>query len=271
MRDLYQKRIIVIIVVLIPSEEGLGFCFLMGLAREGLRQDGIKRSGPAERIRTTLETERERVRKQEYRHRKREELQAQRLRVEDDSRWRVRCNFVGETLNVRQVWCDANAILKVVSSTLGKTVDLQHQAAVLQTVWSDPITSAYLPESFRLSAEIKAQKEVIAGLVRSLSEVKNARSKAELVTKHAIFTAAISSVPSMSSREKARLLGVHPRNIRAVVQRRGAMDSSKDIAWILSVRSQRWDVTSKSVKAVVTAWWVSETRASPNQKEVVKK
>ena len=49
------------------------------------------------------------------------------------------------------------------------------------------------------------------------------------------------------------------------------MDSSRDIAWILSVRSQRWDVTSDSVKAVVTAWWVSETRANPNRKEVVKK
>jgi hypothetical protein len=261
----------VIIVVLIPSEEGLGFGFLMGHTRKALRQDGIRRGGLAQRIRTALEMERDRLQKQEYRRQKREELQARQVRDEDDSRRRVRCNFVGERVNVRQVRCDANAILEVVSSTLGKTVDLQHQAAVLQTVWSDPVMAAYLSESFRLSAQVKAQKEVIAGLVRSLSEVKNARSKAELATKHAILIAAVSSVPSMSSREKAHLLGVHPRNVRVVVQRRGAMDSIKDIAWILSVRRQRWDITSESVKAVVTTWWVSETRASPNRKEVVKK
>ena len=139
-------------------------------------------------------------------------------------------------MNVRQVRCDANAILEVVLSTLGKIVDLQHQATVLQTIWSDPVMAAYLPESFRLSVEIKAQKEVITGLVRSLSEVKNGRSKAELAINHAILTAAVSSMPSMSSREKARLLGVHPRNVRAAVQQRGAMDSSKDIVWILSIR-----------------------------------
>ena len=86
------------------------------------------------------------------------------------------------------MWCDANAILEFVSFTLRKIVDLQHQAIVLQTVWSDPITATYLAESFRLSAQIKAQKEVIADLVRSLSKVKNTRSKAELVMKYAVGT-----------------------------------------------------------------------------------
>jgi hypothetical protein len=51
----------VIIVVLIPSEEGLGFRFLMGHTREALRRDGIRRGGPAQRIRTALETERDRL------------------------------------------------------------------------------------------------------------------------------------------------------------------------------------------------------------------
>ena len=77
-------------------------------------------------------------------------------------------------------------------------------------------------------------------------------------------------MPSTSSREIARLLGVHPHNVRAVVQRQIAMDSSKEIVWILSIRRQRWDIKSDYM-VVVIAWWVFETRARPNKKEVVKK
>ena len=106
--------------------------------------------------------------------------------------------------------------------------------------------------------------------MQSLSKVKNARCRSDLVTKHAILTAAVSSGASTSKRQKARLLGVHSRNVRSAMQRRSSMESTEQIVWALSVRKLRKDATSESVKAVVIAWWVAETRASPNRKEVVK-
>ena len=57
-----------IIVVLIPNEEGLGFGFLMEHTKQAQRQDGISCGGPTQRIHPALEIERDRLRKQEYRH-----------------------------------------------------------------------------------------------------------------------------------------------------------------------------------------------------------
>ena len=48
------------------------------------------------------------------------------------------------------------------------------------------------------------------------------------------------------------------------------MESTEQIVWALSVQKLRRDATSECVKAVVIAWWVAETHASPNRKEVVK-
>jgi hypothetical protein len=245
----------------------------MGSAREAQRRNGIKRPGPAERLDTELRRERDRIRQQEcrrqrrlaatYRNRSREEQIPERPTL---APIRARCPVI----NQRHVRQDADAILSSVSLILDRSSDLQHQQLVLQTVWSDPRIAPSFPESARLSAQVKAQKEIIAGLVQSLSEVKNARRRADLVTKHAILTAAVSSVASASGRQKARLLGVHPRNVKAAIQRRSSMGSNLQIVWTLSIRKQRKDATSDSVRAAVIAWWVAETRPSPNRKEVVK-
>lgn len=230
----------------------------------------MKRPGPVERQRTERDRERERERQRLCRRRKREALASQRQYVEE--RFAERSNVAQEDgrLNRRHVRRDAKAILDVVSSTLDASGDAKHQEAVLKAVWSNPITAVVLPESRRVCAEVVAQKKIISGLVQSLSEVKNARRKADLVTKHAILTAAVSTAAPTSVRQTARLLGVEPRNVKAAIQRRSSMESNKEVVWTLSVRKQRKDATSDSVKAAVISWWVAQTRASPNRKEVVK-
>lgn len=242
----------------------------MGCARAANRRSGIIRPGPEERVCNARKRERDRVRQQECRNRKRVAIELQKRAVEEEIKERQNSIRVGARVNQRHVRRDANAIIDVVYSTLNKSVDFHHQEAVLHAVWSDRIAAVVLPESRRLAAQLEAQKEIIAGLVQSLSEVKNARCKADLVTKHAILTAAVTSGASTSKRQKARLLGVHPRNVRAAIQRRSSIESTDQIVWTLSVRKVRKDATSESVKAAVIAWWVAETRASPNRKEVVK-
>lgn len=242
----------------------------MGSVREASRRAGVKRGGPLQRAQAARDREKDRLRQQECRRRKREEIASQRMYVGEEIKERLDPKKFGGRVNQRHVRRDANAILGIVSSTLAKTTDVQHQEAVLRAVWSNRITAVALPESRRVSVQVEAQKSIIAGLVQSLSEVKNPRSRADLVTKHAILTAAVSSGASCSNREKARLLGVHPRNVRMALHRRHAMEACAQIVWTLSVRKQRRDVTTESVRAAVYAWWVAETRASPNRKEVVK-
>jgi hypothetical protein len=53
--------------------------------------------------------------------------------------------------------------------------------------------------------------------------------------------------------------------------RRATMLGNMHIQWTLSVRKTRSDVTSPFVKDIVGEWWSTQTRPSPNRKEVVRK
>jgi hypothetical protein len=245
----------------------------MGSAREAQRRNGIKRPSPAGRLETELRRERNWIWQQECRKQRTLATTCRKRSPEEQilerpilaSVW-AQCPVI----NQRHVRQDADAIFCAIALILDWSADLQHQQLVLQTVWSDPLIATSFPESARLSAQIKAHKEIIAGLVQSLSEVKNARCRADLVTKHAILIAAVNSAASAFGRQKARVLGVHPHNVKVAIQQRSSMGSNLQIVWTLSIRKQRKDATSDSVKAAMIAWWVAKTRASPNRKEVVK-
>jgi hypothetical protein len=245
----------------------------MGSAREAQRRNGIKRPSPAGRLETELRRERNWIWQQECRKQRTLATTCRKRSPEEQilerpilaSVW-AQCPVI----NQRHVRQDADAIFCAIALILDWSADLQHQQLVLQTVWSDPLIATSFPESARLSAQVKAQKKIIAGLVQSLSEVKNARCRADLVTKHAILIAAVNSAASAFGRQKARVLGVHPHNVKVAIQQRSSMGSNLQIVWTLSIRKQRKDATSDSVKAAMIAWWVAKTRASPNRKEVVK-
>lgn len=136
-------------------------------------------------------------------------------------------------------------------------------------MWEHPFSTSILPSDMREKSI--AEREILSGLVQSLEEVKQAKNKVELATKHAILTAVVSSGSSGSIRKKARLLGVHHRNVSAAILRRKKMNSRERFQWVLSVRKVRVDVLSNATKNAVVKWWISETRMSPNRKEVVRK
>lgn len=246
-------------------------------ARDSARRAGVKRPGPAERERVSLRRERDRERQKRSRLLRREELgriqEEERLSVREDRGGADESSRDRDRVIRREVSRDVATILECVKSTLGEHRDGRHREAVLQALWANPFTATELTISKRVSDEAKAQASIVSGLVQSLSEVKNAKTRAQLVSKHAILTAVVSSRSSGSgsARQTARLLNVHHRNVTMAVQRRASMGSSEHIIWTLSVRKQRSDRTSDSVKAEVIAWWIGETRASPNRKEVVKK
>ena len=65
----------------------------------------------------------------------------------------------------------------------------------------------------RDSAEVCAREDILFGLVQSLSEVKHSKTKAYLITKHAILTTIVSTCLQCSIQFNACLLGVHKRNM----------------------------------------------------------
>ena len=217
--------------------------------------------------------ERARERQRESRRRRRENAHSS-VRVTAEEGSTMDAEFgTGDGVNQRLVRRDVATILGCVRRTLGgRRRLLLHKQAVMLSVWNNPITRELLPpQTRRVCAETEAREKIVSSLLQSLSEVKTSKTKAQLATKHAILTAAVTNGTQVSARQIARLLGVHHRNVAMAAQRRATMVSAVHIQWTLSVRKTRSDATSSAVKDIVTAWWVAETMPSPNRKEVVRK
>ena len=255
----------------------------MGRVRARERRAGIRRDGPAGRARAdfgehdaiaaedaTREQHRERARdrQRECRRRRREVA----LGVGNGSMSAAN-TATEDGVNRQLVRRDVQGILGFVESTLGRQRrSRRHKQAVMRTVWESPLIREHLPrEAQKVPAADHAREGIVSSLCQSLSEVKTSRTRAQLVTKHAILTAAITNGALGSARRMARLLGVHHQNVTMAASRRATMLSNVHIQWTLSVRQTRSDATSAAVKDIVGNWWATQTRPSPNRKEVVRK
>jgi hypothetical protein len=164
----------------------------MGNRRENERRVGVTRPGLAERARKEREREaaRERQRQCRLQTRERAALEAVDMQAEEADDMDADDSSLGR--NRREVRRSAAAILSFVEDTLARHND-RDKEAVLRSVWSSSVTTVNFPITKRVSSELQARENIVSGLVQSLSEVKNSRSRAHLVTKHAILTAAMSS------------------------------------------------------------------------------
>jgi hypothetical protein len=63
------------------------------------------------------------------------------------------------------------------------------------------------------------QQEVLVGMMKTLDENKHSNRGAKLVTKHALLTIVVSAHNSSSRKDIARALGVHCKNIVAILSR----------------------------------------------------
>ena len=127
-----------------------------------------------------------------------------------------------------------------------------------------------LPDHILPMKQCTAQQQLVSGFQQALSEVKGS-SACNLATRHALLTAAVSTGNISSVRQVAIALDVHPRSIRQALVRRRLMCESGAFLWTLSVRRKRMDGMIAEVKNAVLTWWVSETRVSPNKKDVTRK
>ena len=260
----------------------------MGRVRTRERRTGIRRDGPAGRaneerahdlaraaedIAAVQQRERARDRQRECRRRRRHAASVGSDVVGDDGSLSENEVASEDGVNRRLVRRDVAGILACVQRTLGRHMRPRaHKKAVIRTVWDSPCIRELLPrDAQKVSSEVHAREGIVSSLLQSLSEVKTSKTRAQLVTKHAILTAAITNGTRASARQTARLLGVHHRNVTMAANRRATMLSSVHIQWTLSVRKTRSDATSPFVKDIVGEWWSTQTRPSPNRKEVVRK
>jgi hypothetical protein len=243
---------------------------------DGVRLDADRGEGTPELRVLTSEEEADLCRKRARAAERQCQCRQRRIRSDEVEDGPVTTRRTSSELDVngRAVGRAAQAIVASVENQLAFFEGPLVREAVLLRVFSNPICSGNLMQF--MSKELKASQEVVAGLVQSLSKVKHSNSKVKLVTKHAILTAAVSSESgsvsgsgSVSQRQRARLLYIHPRNLILATKQRTAMDSTMEFAWVLSVHKIRKDAISEAVEAIAIAWWLAQMQMSPNRKEVV--
>lgn len=176
-----------------------------------------------------------------------------------------------DSLSKREERRIALTIARAIREGLGACLGPRTRKAVLSRTLDHSLLKGDLRDYVLSSKSAIAYQEIVDGVNAQLGQVKGSHSAAQLATKHAILDASVSAHRKSSTRELARALGVHHRNISLAIAKRELMHSGGDFLVVLTIRKRRNDGISDSDKEVIVGWWVSETRVSPNKKDVTRK
>ena len=91
-------------------------------------------------------------------------------------------------------------------------------------MWLDTCTGANVLKKLKFNKDAVLQAQLLNGMSQSVEKVRCPRSARELATKHAIFTALVTSSHSSLARETGQLLKVHPKNLSKASMRRSSME-----------------------------------------------
>jgi hypothetical protein len=72
-------------------------------------------------------------------------------------------------------------------------------------------------------------------------------------------------------RDVTKTLGVHHRNVSAIISRRKLINDNGFALWSLFVRKKRTNGLLELLKKTIIDWWTSETRVSPNKSDVTQR
>ena len=99
-------------------------------------------------------------------------------------------------VSAREIRRGAQRIIGCIDKTLQGYRSAQERGQVMQRVFSYTKSSSSLGSScFTVGSQGSAHSDILSGLKQSLSEVKSARTTAELATKHAILLHLLVEVP----------------------------------------------------------------------------
>jgi hypothetical protein len=116
-----------------------------------------------------------------------------------------------------------------------------------------------------------AQQKVLASVMKALDENQGSNSGVKLVAKHVLLIVVISAHNSSSTKDVAKTLGVHHRNVSAVISRKKLIDDNGFALWSLFVKKKRTDGLLELLKKTVINWWTLETHVNPNKSDVTQR
>ena len=246
----------------------------MGNSRNQQRRLGVRRPGPAQRAQALQEEQlrpdvvfaRERVaeRQQQCRARKRS--------LEEASRNLPRSDDIAPSHDFGRR--DATRVSKNIVQFIIEEFERvrrgpEFRKAVLESMLRNNALLPHLPNYYSCPSEARAQYSFIQSYRTELESLKIPTSTEKLVRKTTLLEATVScNVPGV--RALSRVLGTKASNISNAIQRRQTLDSAGASIFTLAKRRKR-EGLSNNTKVLVNLWWTSETRVSPNKKDVTRK
>jgi hypothetical protein len=245
----------------------------MGNTRAQDRRRGVKRPGPAQRLHlhslpepASLVLARENAAERQRQCRARKRLEKQK----SDKLALLR---EGGDLGMpgrRDVLRVSTKICSFIVAELENGCDgPRFRKAVLESVLRSNTIAPHLPDYYISELEAKATHSFIQSYKKELQLLKNPTSAEKLVRKKTLLEAAVSSDVT-GVRALSRVLGTNPQNISSAIHRRRTLASNGSSIFKLPERRRRDGVLS-GTRELVIAWWTSETRVSPNKKDVTRK
>ena len=189
--------------------------------------------------------------------------------VERNERDRMR--GVEDSMSAREENRLASAIVEYIRRKLDVCLGPRSRKSVIGRVLDHSRLCADVPDYVLPKKVAIAQQEILRGVTTRLDEVRNANSASKLAIKHAILDASILDQGDSSARQVARVLRIHHRNVSKAVVRREVLHIAGEFLFSLSVRTKRVDGIAIDEKQIIIRWWISETRVSPNKKDVTRK
>ena len=116
---------------------------------------------------------------------------------------------------------------------------------------------------------------ILSGMRNTLNQIKVPHSASELFVKRTSLTMVLNSstgVASINQSKIASVLGIHRRNIAAATSRLENKDED-EVLPLTSCERQlpRGTIITSDTRDLVFSYWTSETRVSPNKKDICTK
>jgi len=124
-------------------------------------------------------------------------------------------------------------IVKAICEGLGACCGPQIRKFVLRKTLDHSFVREDLPNHVLTSKFVIAYQEIVDGVNSRLDQVKSCHNIAELVTKHVVLDAFVSTYRKYSMREVSRALGIHHQNIIKAIAKHELLHNGGDFLVVL--------------------------------------
>lgn len=227
-----------------------------------------RRAGPAERTASMESAEAARLEKAE-RNRAYQRRHRERYSQGSEGGETTMKEPTHDAISSRDASRFAQKIVQSLSEELNLLPGPSCRQIVLEKVLRHRQVLPLLPYYYPRHIEAKSIHYLIQSFRAELQSLSIPFSNNMLSRRGALLDAAVSGTVD-GVRALARVLGTKPDNIQAALERREEYEEGAP-RFALLRRQKRGDGSSNYTVTVVQAWWHSQTRVSPNRKDVVNK